>query len=107
LRIWIRPPYLFEAKGAGGIFLEISMIDFDELDEGLLKIDGFDEAAVGTACIWRGNTREEVLVYDGDEIVQILMSRDGMDYFEAIEYIEFNIEGAYVGEKTPVIFWKH
>jgi hypothetical protein len=83
------------------------MIDFDELDEELLKIDGFDEAAIGTACIWRDNTRVDVLVYDGDEVVDILMKRDGMEMSEAIEYIEFNIEGAYMGERTPVIFWKH
>jgi len=96
-----------DTKGVGGIFLEKRMIDFDELDSDLLKIDGFDEAAIGTACIWRSNTREEVIVYDGGEIARILMERDGMEYFEAIEYIEFNIEGAYVGEKTPVIFWRH
>ena len=83
------------------------MIDFDELDADLLKIDGFDEAAIGTACIWRDNTRVDVLVYSGDEIVEILMVRDGMEQFEAIEYIEFNIEGAYMGERTPVIVWKH
>jgi hypothetical protein len=29
-----------------------------------------------------------------------------MKYEEAIEYIEFNIEGAYVGEQTPVIIWR-
>lgn len=96
-----------ETKGVGGIFLEKPMIDFDELDSDLLKIDGFDEAAIGTACIWRDNTRVDVLVYSGDGIVDILMERDGMEQFEAIEYIEFNIEGAYMGERTPVIFWKH
>jgi len=96
-----------DAKGVGGIFLEKRMIDFDELDSDLLKIDGFDEAAIGTACIWRDNTRVDVLVYSGDEIVEILMVRDGMEMFEAIEYIEFNIEGAYMGERTPVIVWKH
>ena len=95
-----------ETTGVGGIFLERCMIDFDELDD-LLKIDGFDEAAIGTACIWRGNTREDVLVYSGDKMVDILMERDGMEQFEAIEYIEFNIEGAYMGEKTPVIVWEH
>ena len=83
------------------------MIDFDELDSDLLKIDGFDEAAIGTSCIWRSNTRVDVLVYSGDEIVDILMERDGMEQFEAIEYIEFNIESAYMGERTPVIVWKH
>ena len=96
-----------DTKGVEGIFLEKHMIDFDELDSEILKIDGFDEAAIGTACIWRDNTRIDVLVYSGDEIVDILMERDGMEQFEAIEYIEFNIEGAYMGERTPVIFWKH
>ena len=24
---------------------------------------------------------------------------------EALEYIEFNIEGAYVGEQTPIVMW--
>ena len=96
-----------ETKGVGVYFLEKRMIDFDELDSDLLKIDGFDEAAIGTACIWRDNTRVDVLVYDGDEIVEILMVRDGMEMSEAIEYIEFNIEGAYMGERTPVIVWKH
>jgi hypothetical protein len=96
-----------ETKGVGGIFLEKHMIDFDELDSEILKIDGFDEAAIGTACIWRDKTRVDVLVYDGSKIVDILMGRDGMEQFEAIEYIEFNIEGAYMGERTPVIVWKH
>jgi len=97
----------FETIGVGGIFLEKHMIDFDELDSDLLKIDGFDSAAIGTSCIWRDSTRVDVLVYSGDEIVEILMERDGMEMSEAIEYIEFNIEGAYMGEKTPVIVWKH
>ena len=25
---------------------------------------------------------------------------------EALEYIEFNIEGAYVGPHTPIVMWK-
>jgi len=83
------------------------MIDFDEVDPELLKIDGFDGAALGTAHVWRGDDNVEVLVYGGDEIVQTLMDRDGMSEFEAIEFVHFNIEGAYMGERTPVIFWKH
>jgi hypothetical protein len=30
------------------------------------------------------------------------MSRDGMTPEEAQEYFEFNIQGAYVGESTPI-----
>jgi hypothetical protein len=31
--------------------------------------------------------------------------KDGMDSDEAREFIEYNIEGAYVGEDTPIITW--
>jgi hypothetical protein len=30
-----------------------------------------------------------------------------MDFGEAREYIEYNIEGAYVGPTTPILVWKH
>ena len=33
------------------------------------------------------------------------MERDGMDADEAREYIEFNIEGAYMGPDTPILVW--
>ena len=29
-----------------------------------------------------------------------------MTYEEAVEYVEFNIEGAYIGEDTPIIVYK-
>ena len=34
-----------------------------------------------------------------------MASRDGMTPEEALEYIEYNIEGAYVGEQTPCVMW--
>ena len=43
---------------------------------------------------------EPVVAYDTTKIVEIL-SRS-MSVEEAYEYFEFNILGAYVGEKTPV-----
>lgn len=30
------------------------------------------------------------------------MNRDKMSYDEALEYFEFNVLGAYMGEKTPI-----
>ena len=45
-----------------------------------------------------------MLVYDAEIIRENLM-KDGMDSEEAREYMEFNIEGAYVGESTPVLVW--
>jgi hypothetical protein len=68
--------------------------------------DGFDVAKIGTALIWNGNERVEVLVYDSEKMVEQLMIRDGMSDEEAIEYIDFNIEGAYIGKDTPVVVWK-
>jgi hypothetical protein len=42
------------------------------------------------------------------------MERDGMTYDEAVEYFNFNVSDAYVGEKTPAFIqlreelkWKH
>lgn len=69
------------------------------------KWDGYDEAIVGPAFIWSRNDRIEVLVYNAETIRNILMSRDGMDFEEAREFIEFNIEGAYIGPDTPVLVW--
>jgi len=72
----------------------------------MIKYDGYDEAIIGPALIWRNNTRVEVLVYDAEGIRKILMERDGMDADEAREFIEFNIEDGYLGEHTPVLVWK-
>jgi hypothetical protein len=68
--------------------------------------DGFDEAKIGTASVWNGNERVEVLIYDGEKMAQQLIIRDGMTEDEAFDYIDFNIEGAYIGKDTPVIVWK-
>jgi hypothetical protein len=73
----------------------------------MLKIDGHDDAIVGQACIWTNQSRVDVLVYSGEKIVEGLMERDGMSMEEAIEYIEFNIEGAYMGPDTPVVMWEY
>jgi len=61
----------------------------------------FDECIIGTA------TRcgmDVVLVYDVEKIIDILIQQ-GMSDEEAWEYYGFNIEGAYVGEKTPLFFY--
>jgi hypothetical protein len=71
----------------------------------MLKIDGHDDAILGPAMIWRNNTTVGVLVYDAEVIRATLIKRDGMSSTDAREFIEFNIEGAYVGEDTPVLVW--
>jgi hypothetical protein len=62
-------------------------------DEGLLKIDGFNDAIIGVSSDIR-------IVYSIDKIIDIL--KEDMTEDEAIEFFEFNIESAYIGDKTPI-----
>jgi len=71
----------------------------------LKKWDDLDEAIIGPAMVWQKNSHIEVLVYNAETIRNILMTRDGMDFEEAREFIEFNIEGAYIGPDTPILVW--
>lgn len=72
----------------------------------MLKIDGHDNAIIGPAMVWTENGGvRDALVYDAEVIRETLMKRDGMSFEDAREFIEFNIEGAYVGEDTPVLVW--
>jgi hypothetical protein len=76
-------------------------------DEEFLSADGFDDAIIGVTC--DKNTGVYKLVYSNLKCVEILMIRDGMSQEEAIEYFDFNVEGAYMGEKNPIwvedMFW--
>lgn len=65
----------------------------------LLFADGFDEAIIGVG--W-GFTIPAVVAYDKIKCLEILVKRDGMSKAEAEEYFTFNVEGSYVGEKTPL-----
>jgi len=69
--------------------------------EGLLFLSDlqFDEAIVGIAD---RIGMSPVVVYDTTKLIDILCERDGMDREEATEFYEFNILGAYVGERTPM-----
>ena len=70
----------------------------------MIKYDLYDEAIIGPAMIWRDQQQVAVLVYDAEKIRDILMEQ-GMDPEEAREFIEFNIEGGYLGIETPILVW--
>ena len=71
----------------------------DELD--VLLMDGFDEAFIGYSQ--RNNNEPLLAVYSWSLMVDVLVERDGMTSEEAMEYIDFNCVGAWVGENTPII----
>jgi hypothetical protein len=68
-------------------------------DETFLFADGFDYAIIGV------DEQNGRIVYDIDEVINTLIM-EGMDVDEAFEYYDYNIAGAYVGEKTPVFMRK-
>lgn len=68
-------------------------------DENMLLVDGFNDAIIGIAT--RPN-KENVLAYSVNEILNILIHRDNMEYKEALEYYSFHIEGEWCGPMTPV-----
>ena len=64
-------------------------------DEEAVQWDNFDDAIIGTDCNGK-------LVYDINKMIEILVTRDEMSEEDAIEYLDFNILNAYVGDMTPV-----
>jgi hypothetical protein len=71
-----------------------------EINPDLLVMDPeyLDEAIVGVVERINFNA----VCYDPAKIVELLMKHDGMNEDEAIEYMQFNMMGSYVGEFTPV-----
>jgi len=69
-------------------------------DEELLSADGFEDCVIGVA--YNKTTSTYNLVYSRSKCIDVLIKRDGMTFEEAVEYFDFNVEGAYMGEKTPI-----
>jgi len=62
--------------------------------------DDLDDALIG---ICSRHMSPSLALYDEHKIHQIHMTRDGMTEEEAIEYYDYNIAGAWMGEYTPFI----
>jgi hypothetical protein len=60
-------------------------------DEELLIADGFDDAVIGI------DEKSMRIIYSVSKCLTIDALLD-----EAVEYFEFNVTGAYMGEKTPI-----
>tara|TARA_R100000544_G_scaffold35750_1_gene23328 strand:- start:995 stop:1249 length:255 start_codon:yes stop_codon:yes gene_type:complete len=73
--------------------------EVSEYNEEALIADGLDEALIGVA---ERINLGPVAAYSVEKIYEILMNRDGMTYEEAIEFFDYNIKGAWMGEYTPV-----
>lgn len=63
----------------------------------VMTMDGYDDAIIGVV----ERIGLEVVCYDLDKVIEILM-KQGMNEEDAWEWYQFNMVGAWVGEKTPV-----
>ena len=75
----------------------------DTAPDTTLKADGFEDAFIGviTRC-----GQLPIYCYDYEKAVKILMKRDGMKRGDAIEFMEFNVVGAWMGRGTPAFLNK-
>lgn len=62
--------------------------------------DGFDEAIIGTAE--RFGFPAPVAAYDYDKVIKLLVAAGCASEEQAVEYFQFNVIGAWVGDNTPV-----
>jgi len=67
------------------------------------KWTGCDEAIVGLGHRCGCDT---VVVYDYDKLVDVFIQQ-GMEEEESIEWIDFNILGAWIGEDTPIVLMEN
>ena len=74
----------------------------NSIDENSILADGFEEALIGVAI----RLGENLVIYDYEKSIDILMNRDGMDREGAIEFMSFNVLGAWVGDNTPIFIEK-
>lgn len=79
--------------------LELDSIVKDMIasDEKVMMATGLEDAFIG---IGRQFSNPPFAIYDREKCIDILM--EDMSNEEAEEYFEYNVQGAYVGESTPV-----
>ena len=67
-------------------------------EESVVQLEGLDDCICG---IVERFGMERVLLYNTNKIIEKMVEEDGMPYFEALEFFDFNILGAWFGDRTP------
>jgi len=74
--------------------------DYGDREFLFLSEPEYDEAILGVA---RRIGQDDVIAYDYNKVCDIVAEMIGDDDpTTVVEYVEFNILGAYVGERTPI-----
>lgn len=78
--------------------MELTRDLIDELAEGAIILEGFDDCIIGITEEFGNDNR---LLYSLKKMIDKMVS-DGMTEEEAIEFYCYNIKGGYFGEQNPV-----
>ena len=78
---------------------KLTIDEIADINPEAMMADGFDDAILGM-CIQFG--AEPIVAYDYEKCLNILMERDDLTRTDAIDFMEFNVIGSYVGLHTPV-----
>ena len=70
----------------------------DIYGEELIFADGFDDAIIGVAT---GFDSQRV-VYCYVTMIETMMKEDDISYEDALDWIEYNTLGSYIGKNTPI-----
>jgi hypothetical protein len=70
--------------------------------EGAVLLDGLDDAIVGVVSRLWG---DPCVAYDEEKILEAMV-KGGMTMEEAIEFFDYKVAGAWMGERTPFILRK-
>ena len=70
----------------------------EKFDDDVVLADGFDSALLGVGGVFNGHA---IAVYCRNRCISVLR-KQGMTKLEAEEYFDYNVQNAYVGERTPM-----
>ena len=74
--------------------------DYGDPELLFLSEEEYDDAIIGVA---HRIGQDDVIAYDYNKLCEIVQKNmNNADIMEVMEYVEFNIMGAYVGERTPI-----
>ena len=62
----------------------------------MMKPDGYDAAIIGL------EPYSQRFVYDRQKMITIAVYDMDMTHEDALEYLEYNVWGAHVGDQTPI-----
>jgi hypothetical protein len=79
--------------------IKVLLAELEEETPDALLADGFESAFLG---IMHRFGSPPLAAYSFEACIMVLIERDGMSYEEAVEFFEYNVLGAGMGENTPV-----